>query len=112
MKKILVIITALVLFVTASLCFSCTSNSAVGKYYSPNGNTPCPATLTIENYNAMIDAAVNSNNSQTTAMMMAGKILLLDVTKSYKIVGQGKNWYRISVDEKELYVSPNMGKVK
>lgn len=109
MKKVL---TLVVCFVTALLFFSCTSNSAVGKYYSPNGNTPCPATLTIEDYNAMIDAAVNSNNSKTLAMMTAGKILNLDVTKSYKIVGQGKNWYRISVDGKELYVSPNMGKVK
>jgi len=83
----------------------------VGKNYKPNGDTPCPATLTIEAFNRMIDGAKRSDNSNTLNMMFSGEILTLDVTRSYTIVEQGKGWYRIAVDNMELYVVPHMGKV-
>lgn len=110
MKRITFIIIALI-----SICAfaSCSFGSVVGKNYAPNGSTPCPATMTLVAYEKMMDAASKSDNATTIDMMMTGEILMLDVTKSYKIVEEGKNWYKISLTNgKEYYVAPHMGKVK
>lgn len=114
MKHIKSLLVSCVLM-TLMFCVCNCSNSVVGKYYSPNGNTPCPATLTTKAYGKMVDAAKKSDNATTVKMMIEGEILNLDVTKSYKIINQGTkpyDWYCISVDGKELYVSPAMGTVK
>lgn len=102
-------------FMALMLCVCNCTNSVVGKYYSPKGNTPCPATLTKTAYGKMVDAARNSDNALTLRMMAEGEILNLDITKSYKIIDQGTSpyeWYCISVDGQELYVSPVMGTIK
>ncbi len=101
----------LILISAISCLAACLSNSVVGKYYQPNGNTPCPATQTISAYEKMIDAAKNKDNELTIQMMFDGEILNLNVTKSYRIVDQGSNWYKISSDGEEYYVSPALGRV-
>lgn len=101
--------------ITLILCVYGCSNSVVGKYYSPKGNTLCPATLTKTAYGKMVEAAKNSDNAVTLRMMAEGEILNIDITKSYKILDQGTSpyeWYRISVEGQELYVSPVMGTIK
>ena len=110
MKRLSTICSITLLF-SVLIFSSCNCGSDVGKMYNPNGDTPCPATLTIEAFNRMIDGAKRSDNSNTLNMMFSGEILTLDVTRSYTIVEQGKGWYRIAVDNMELYVVPHMGKV-
>ena len=100
--------------ITLMLWVCSCSNSVVGKYYSPKGNAPCPATLTKTAYGKMIEAAKNSDNAVTLRMMAEGEILNIDLKKSYKIIDQGTSpyeWYCISVDGQELYVSPVMGTI-
>ena len=96
----------LVLFVSA-----CVSQADVGKNFKPNTETPCPVTESLSIMKKMVDAAKKNDNATTMNMMSSGDVLMLDLTKSYKIVGQGGYWYKISVDGKDLYVLSHMGKV-
>lgn len=102
----------LAIMIIMSLFCTCTTNSNVGKFCKPIGNTPCPATRTIPILDELIDAAKRGDNAATMQMMMKGDVLMLDVTISYKILEEGNYWFGIEADGKKLYVANHMVKVE